>query len=99
MYVVIFRAKVKEVNDEYFKMLERMKELSLQTYKCLDLVTVVNGDDEMTISYWENAEDILKWKQNTEHLSAQELGQECYESYQVQIAEIKREYKHEAIQV
>jgi len=39
VYAVIFRAKVAELNDEYFRMAERMKALAFEKYGCLDFVS------------------------------------------------------------
>ena len=47
------------------------------------------------MSYWENEEAIKKWKRDSEHTLAQESGRSTwYESYIVQVVEIKREYKY-----
>jgi heme-degrading monooxygenase HmoA len=55
---------------------------------------MTEGEQEIAISYWENEEAIRAWKNDSEHTSAQGLGQnKWYQSYTVQVVEIKREYK------
>jgi len=43
--------------------------------------------------YWPDQDKIRAWKQHSDHLIAQELGKKnWYESYSVQICEVKRQY-------
>lgn len=35
MYVVIFRAKTRNVDDEYFFVANRMREIAIEEYGCL----------------------------------------------------------------
>lgn len=94
MYAVIFRAKAGTQDSEYSTTVGRLRELAFECYGCREFVAVTEGDQEIAISYWENEEAILRWKQDSEHLLAQELGRaKWYESYTVQIVEIKREYR------
>ncbi|WP_018623792.1 antibiotic biosynthesis monooxygenase family protein [Kangiella aquimarina] len=93
MYVVIFKAKVRQFDDEYSQMAERMRELALTEFGCLEFNAVTEGDQEIALSYWPSEEHIKAWKQHPEHLAAQQLGKErWYESYSVEIAEIMRSY-------
>ncbi len=94
MFVVIFKAKVRQFDDEYSQTAQRMRELALTEFGCLEFNAVTEGDFEIALSYWPSEEHIRAWKQHTEHLAAQKLGkQRWYESYSVEIAEIKRSYK------
>ena len=96
MYAVIFRAKTKELDDEYYMMAKRMRELAINKYGCVEFTAVTEGSDEIAISYWESMEQIKKWKQNSEHLVAQKLGKEkWYENYTVEIVEVIRKYGKE----
>jgi heme-degrading monooxygenase HmoA len=94
MYAVIFRAKPGIQDDEYGKTVARMRDLAFGKYGCLDFVAVTEGEQEIAISYWENEESIRAWKSDSEHSLAQEVGRsKWYDSYIVQVVEIKREYK------
>lgn len=93
MYVVIFKAKVRQFDDEYSQTAQRMRELALKEFGCLEFNAVTEGDQEIALSYWPSEEHIKAWKQHPEHLAAQQLGKErWYESYSVEIAEIMRSY-------
>jgi len=93
MYAVIFRAKITGLDEEYSRVAERMKELALGAYGCIDFASVTQGSEEIAISYWENEDQIRKWKSNSEHTIAQELGRsKWYESYTVQVVKVIREY-------
>ena len=70
-----------------------MKELALEEYGCIEFISVTQGSEEIAISYWENEDQIRKWKSNSEHTIAQELGRsKWYESYTVQVVKVIREY-------
>ncbi len=47
----------------------------------------------ITVSYWKNLEAIKSWKQQSEHLLAQQKGRnEWYNWYHVRICKVEREY-------
>ncbi|HTD89350.1 MAG TPA: antibiotic biosynthesis monooxygenase [Burkholderiales bacterium] len=94
MFVVIFRAKAATLDSDYERVVARLRELAFSTFGCVDFISVNEGAQELTLSYWHDEDSIRKWKMHAEHVLAQELGREkWYESYTVQIAEIRREYK------
>ena len=93
MYVVIFRAVINQLDDEYQKMSARMRKLALEEYGCKEFVSITENDIEIALSYWGKEDDIKAWKNDAEHLIAQSLGKDhWYKSYKVQIAKIEREY-------
>jgi heme-degrading monooxygenase HmoA len=93
MYAVIFKAKPGIQDEEYSKTVARMRQLAFDKYGCNEFVAVTEGDQEIAISYWDNEESIRLWKSDSEHALAQELGRnKWYQSYTVQVVEIKREY-------
>lgn len=94
MYAVIFRATFRHLDDEYHFAAEKMRDLAFSKYGCIDFVSVREGDHELTVSYWDNEEQIKKWKSDPEHSQAQKLGMsKWYKEYQVQVTQIEREYK------
>jgi len=93
MYAVIFRAKPGVQDEEYGITVAKMRELAFEKYGCLEFVAATAGEEEVTISYWENEDAIKHWKNDSDHALAQSLGRKTwYESYIVQVVEIKREY-------
>lgn len=47
----------------------------------------------ITVSYWRDLDAIQRWKQNTEHLKAQQKGHDTwYESFKVRISKVERDY-------
>ncbi len=93
MYAVIFKAKCQELDTMYFEMAVQMQELAIQKYGCREFVSSFENDQEITISYWDNLQQIQDWKNDKDHSLAQELGKtKWYQSYSVQITEIIREY-------
>jgi heme-degrading monooxygenase HmoA len=94
MYVVIFRARVRAFDAEYFATAARMRELALSQFGCLDFHALTEGDSEVALSYWPDEASIRAWRAHPEHLLAQQAGQaRWYASYTVQVAEVTREYR------
>lgn len=97
MFVVIFRAKARNLDAEYSAMAAQMRQLALTQFGCLDFTAVTEGDQEVALSYWPDGASIRAWKLHTDHLMAQRLGRErWYASYSVEVAEITRRYRHPA---
>lgn len=94
MFVVIFRATAERLDDEYSRVARRLRDLALTEFGCLEFHAVTEGTNEIALSYWPDEEKIRIWKQNSDHLIAQELGREnWYASYSVEICEVKRCYR------
>ncbi|MBN3561312.1 antibiotic biosynthesis monooxygenase family protein [Aliamphritea spongicola] len=93
MYAVIFRAKAANQDKAYSDTVARMRELAFEKYGCLDFVAVTEGEDEIAISYWPDETAVLRWKQDHEHSLAQQFGRKkWYQSYRVDVVEVKRSY-------
>ncbi|MGH1485997.1 MAG: antibiotic biosynthesis monooxygenase family protein [Cellvibrionaceae bacterium] len=94
MYAVIFKAKVKILDDEYYTAAAKMRELALTQYGCTKFISTTEGGEEIAISYWPDLESIQQWKNNTEHKAVQAIGKrQWYAHYSVDIVEIIRQYQ------
>lgn len=51
MYVVIFRAKIRVIDEKYSLMAARMRELALTQFGCIEFQSVTQGVNEVTLSY------------------------------------------------
>jgi len=75
-------------------MAKRMRNLAINEYGCVEFIACTEGNNEVAISHWESAEQILHWKQNSEHLVAQDKGRsKWYNSYTVEVVEVVRAYR------
>lgn len=93
MYAVIFRAEIAMLDAHYLATAERMRELAMSRYGCREFTACTEGNTEIAVSYWDNEEQILAWKQDPEHLRAQGKGRSTwYKSYTVQVVEVVRAY-------
>lgn len=91
MLLVVFRAKIRSLDEEYSKMAMRLREIALRDFGCLEFHAVTQGRSEVALSYWPNEAAILAWKAHPLHLRAQQLGKErWYESYSVEVATVTR---------
>ncbi len=93
MYVVIFRARVRALDEAYAATARRMRELALAEFGCLEFHSLPEGRDEVSLSYWPSEDHIRAWKAHPEHMLAQQAGRDLwYESYSVQVGQISRAY-------
>jgi heme-degrading monooxygenase HmoA len=94
MFAVIFKATIKELDDEYLTTATKLRDLAFSKYGCKDFTSCAEGNEEIAISYWETREQILAWKNDPVHKSAQEIGQnKWYKTYQVEIVELLHKYE------
>jgi len=93
VYLVVFKAKAGVQDDTYSDTVAQLRKLAFEQYGCLEFIAVTEGEQEIALSYWPTEEHILAWKQDGFHQIAQQKGRESwYQSYTVEIAEIKRQY-------
>ena len=91
-YAVIFTSTRTEGDNGYSEMSELMESLAKEQEGFIGVDSARNAVG-ITVSYWENLESIKNWKQNTEHLLAQQKGRsEWYNWYNVRICKVEREY-------
>jgi len=92
-YVVIFKAKIKTLDQEYFDTANRLREKALTQFNCQKFEALTEHHTEIALSYWNSLEDIRAWQQDAEHQVAQDLGKEkWYQCFSVEVCEIKRSY-------
>jgi heme-degrading monooxygenase HmoA len=94
-YAVIFSSRrTRDDDDGYGLMAQRMVDLAAQQQGFLGAEST-RGEDGfgITVSYWSTAESIARWKQDAEHLVAQQLGKDAwYEHYELRVARVERAY-------
>ncbi|MBY6185287.1 antibiotic biosynthesis monooxygenase [Marinobacter hydrocarbonoclasticus] len=95
MYVVIFRARVAQLDAQYSEMANKMRDRALNEFGCREFVALTEGQDEIALSYWDSEAAILAWRKDSQHQVAQQLGRAAwYQHYSVEIARISRAYRH-----
>jgi len=96
-YVVIFKAKIKSLDQKYFDTANQLREKALTEFNCQKFEAVSENDFEIALSYWNSLEDIQAWHKDAEHQAAQRLGkQRWYESFSVEICEVLKSYSKSA---
>lgn len=94
-YAVIFTANSSANQTGYEAMAEKIYDL-VQNQPGFLGVESADGDDEITVSYWESLDAIKAWKANAAHGQAQKMGKDqWYDSYRVRICKVEREYGSE----
>ena len=94
-FAVIFTTILTEDIEGYEKTSKKMESLAKKQKRYLGIESV-RKEDASTVSYWQNLEDIVAWKNNIEHTEARNLGREkWYKKYQLRICKVEREYGFE----
>lgn len=92
-YAVIFTSTQKENMEGYSEMADKMEALAKQQNGYLGMDSARN-EVGITVSYWESLDAIKNWKQESEHLQAQQKGRTAWYSwYHVRICKVEREYE------
>jgi len=90
-YAVIFTSHRSAGDNGYGEMAARMVELAAQQPGFLG-VESARERVGVTVSYWADLESIKAWKEDTEHIIAQERGRAVwYSEYKIRIARVERE--------
>lgn len=94
-FSVIFSSQLSQFEDQKYhefsnQMLELVNEadgfLGVESYR-------EKSDRGVTISYWTCMNSIKKWKDNSQHLFAQQYGKEiAYSKFTIKVCEVMREY-------
>ncbi|MBK9017818.1 MAG: antibiotic biosynthesis monooxygenase [Saprospiraceae bacterium] len=94
-YAVIFSSLRTDVEAGYHDTALRMLELAAEQPGYLGVEGVREGLG-ITISYWESLDAIRNWKQQSEHLVAQQKGRsDWYAAYKTRICKVERDYGFE----
>ena len=94
-YAVIFSTIANENLEGYLETAERMEELAREQNGFLGIESA-RKEIGITVSYWQNLDDISAGKNNIEHTEARNLGREkWYKKYQLRICKVVREYGFE----
>jgi len=92
-YAVIFTSTLTSNIEGYNEMSKKMEALAKKQGGFLGIDSAREGVG-ITVSYWESLEAIKTWKQNSEHLFAQQKGKEqWYSWYNTKICKVEREYE------
>lgn len=90
-YAVIFTSLLGPDVEGYGEMADRMEELARQQPGFLGVDSARSGVG-ITVSYWRSLEDIERWRTNTAHQAAQDLGRKrWYRSFFTRIARVERD--------
>ncbi len=95
-YVVIFKAKVKQLDPEYFQTAQFLREKALNQFNCKQFESIAENGFEIALSYWDSLDDIQAWHRDAEHQAAQRIGKEkWYENFNVEICEVLKYYNYQ----
>jgi len=91
-YAVIFTSVRTDVDINYASIAEQMVKLAKQQEGFLGVESARN-EIGITVSYWKDLDSIKKWKQQTDHVMAQQMGRtHFYASYKTRICLVERDY-------
>ena len=95
-YAVIFTSHRTEYDDDgYGEMANKMVELASHQPGFLG-VESARESIGITVSYWRDLESIKAWKQNADHLVAQQRGRSnWYQEYHTRVCRVEQDYGFE----
>lgn len=94
-YAVIFTSVRTNIDEDYGTVAQRMVELAQEQEGFLGIESA-RSELGITVSYWESLEAIKKWKYNSEHVFARDMGREqWYQSFKTRICLVERDYGFE----
>ena len=92
-YAVIFTSQLIQHSKEYEEMATKMEAFAKKQPGYLGLDSA-RTDIGITVSYWRSHEDIVRWKNHTEHLFAQHKGiSDWYKWYTIRVCKVERSYE------
>ena len=93
MFLVIFRAEIAELDDEYFSLAPKLRDEAIRDFGCVEFFAVSENGYEVALSYWNSQEEISNWHEHNLHKYAQSMGyKKWYSMVRVEIANIVRSY-------
>lgn len=96
-YAVIFSSLRTSENEGYEVMSEQMVQLAAVQPGFLGVESARDGLG-ITVSYWASLESIQNWKQQADHLEAQQKGRSSwYRAYKTRICKVERDYGFEKV--
>jgi len=96
-FAVIFTSVRTDGDNGYEAMANHMVELGSGMPGFLGIESARN-EIGITVSYWDSLENIRHWKQQAEHIVAQQKGRsDWYKSYKTRICKVERDYGFEAL--
>jgi heme-degrading monooxygenase HmoA len=91
-YLVVFTSIHTGEDLGYQEMADKMVDLAKNQEGFLGIESTRNNIG-ITVSYWQDEDSILKWRNNIEHISARNKGKEIwYSEFKVRIAKVERDY-------
>jgi heme-degrading monooxygenase HmoA len=91
-YAVIFTSTLTKESEGYSDLANKMEALAKTQAGFLGIDSV-RENVGITVSYWEILKAIKTWKQNSEHLIAQQKGRsQWYSWYNTRICKVELEY-------
>jgi heme-degrading monooxygenase HmoA len=91
-YAVIFSSVRTADDNGYNEMAEKMDALAKEQPGYLGFESARN-EIGISVSYWKDLESIRQWKQQADHLVAQQKGaSHWYSQYTVRICKVERDY-------
>lgn len=66
-YIVIFKAKINVLDNEYSRMAQLLREKALTQFNCQKFEAISENGFEIALSYWNTLEDIQTWHRDAEH--------------------------------
>ncbi len=89
MYAVFFHATFGDLDDEYFELGPELRDLAQEEFGCTNFISVDNGKEELSISYWPTLKQLRAWRDDPRHQAAMAKGKaKWYSAYFTEVVEL-----------
>ncbi|WP_417348977.1 antibiotic biosynthesis monooxygenase family protein [Ferrimonas sp.] len=97
MYAVIFEVTPRAAGQhQYLDLAAGLKEKlgGLEGFISIERFQSLTQDNKLlSLSFWESEEAITRWRNQMDHMLAQQLGRnELFDSYHIRVANVVRDY-------
>ncbi len=97
-YAAIFTSIRTQGDKAYTRTAARMLDLARVQEGFLGIESARDDSLGITVSYWDSLEAVAAWKENMEHLEAQERGRkEWYRAYELRVAKVEKAARFEKV--
>ena len=98
MIAVLFEVEPKHAQrDNYFMLAKNLKDILLEARGFISIERFQSLSDAsriLSLSFWENEEAVLAWKDQRQHIEAQAIGKaSIFQNYRIRVATVIRDYK------
>ncbi len=93
-YVVIFTSVARQKDEQYHKMNRLLEEQVTQMRGFVGMQSLQEGEQGITLSYWDSLEAIDAWRHHHDHVAAKSQNKKWYTFWTIYICKVEKMNDH-----